>query len=74
MTAWNAYRNRDFASHIREVKASKESGSPQSKNGKRNLARHGSGKICDFLRHILRKNPGPFSSQLNSEHAVINPA
>jgi len=75
MPAWNAlYEIRDFASHVREVKASNESGPlPIEKLDKQTWRVTGSGKIA-ISYDTFWDEPGPFSSQLNSEHAFINPA
>jgi predicted metalloprotease with PDZ domain len=75
MPAWNAlYEIRDFASHVREVKASNESGPlPIEKFDKQTWRVTGSGNIT-IAYDTFWDEPGPFSSQLNSEHAFINPA
>ncbi len=75
MPAWNAlYEIRDFASHVREVKASNESGPlPIEKLDKQTWRVTGSGKIA-ISYDTFWDEPGPFSSQLNSEHAFLNPA
>ncbi len=75
MPTWNAlYEIRDFASHVREVKASNESGPlPIEKLDKQTWRVTGSGKIA-ISYDTFWDEPGPFSSQLNSEHAFINPA
>jgi len=75
MPAWNAlYEIRDFASHIREVKASTESGPLLiEKLDKQTWRVTGSGTIT-LQYDTFWDEPGPFSSQLNSEHAFFNPA
>src|SRR5437868_4808569 len=75
MPAWNAlYEIRDFASHVREVKASNESGPlPIEKLDKQTWRVTGQGTIT-IQYDTFWDEPGPFSSQLNSEHAFINPA
>jgi predicted metalloprotease with PDZ domain len=75
MPAWNAlYEIRDFASHVREVKASNESGAlPVEKLDKQTWRVTGQGTIT-LQYDTFWDEPGPFSSQLNSEHAFINPA
>lgn len=75
MPAWNAlYEIRDFASHVREVSAANESGPlPIEKLDKQTWRVTGSGTIT-ISYDTFWDEPGPFSSQLNSEHAFINPA
>jgi predicted metalloprotease with PDZ domain len=75
MPAWNAlYEIRDFASRVREVKASNESGPlPIEKLDKQTWRVTGSGTIT-LQYDMFWDEPGPFASQLNSEHAFINPA
>jgi len=75
MPAWNAlYEIRDFASHVREVKASNESAPlPIEKLDKQTWRVTGSGTIT-ISYDTFWDEPGPFSSQLNSEHAFFNPA
>ena len=75
MPAWNAlYEIRDFASHVREVTAANESGPlPIEKLDKQTWRVSGSGTIT-ISYDTFWDEPGPFSSQLNSEHAFINPA
>ena len=75
MPAWNAlYEIRDFASHVREVKPSNESGPlPIEKLDKQTWRVTGSGNIA-ISYDTFWDEPGPFSSQLNSEHAFLNPA
>jgi len=75
MPAWNAlYEIRDFASHVSQVKAANESGPlPIEKLDKQTWRVTGSGTIT-ISYDTSWDEPGPFSSQLNSEHAFINPA
>ena len=75
MPAWNAlYEIRDFASHVREVTAANESGPlPIEKIDKQTWRITGSGTIT-ISYDTFWDEPGPFSSQLNSEHAFFNPA
>jgi len=75
MPAWNAlYEIRDFASHVSQVKAANESGPlPIEKLDKQTWRIAGSGTIT-ISYDTFWDEPGPFSSQLNSEHAFINPA
>jgi len=75
MPAWNAlYEIRDFASHVMQVTAANDSGPlPIEKLDKQTWRITGSGAItisCD----TFWDEPGPFATQLNSEHAFINPA
>jgi predicted metalloprotease with PDZ domain len=75
MAAWNAlYEIRDFSSHVQQVQAY-ASGQPASidKVDKLTWRVLGSGTIT--VRYdTFWDDPGPFNSQLNSEHAFINPA
>ena len=75
MPVWNAlYEIRDFASHVSEVKAASESGPlPIEKLDKQTWRVTGTGTIT-LQYDTFWDEPGPFSSQLNSEHAFINPA
>ncbi|HLZ11804.1 MAG TPA: hypothetical protein VKP58_04395 [Candidatus Acidoferrum sp.] len=75
MPAWNAlYEIRDFASHVSQVKAANESGSlPIEKLDKQTWRVTGSGTIT-LQYDTFWDEPGPFASQLNSEHAFFNPA
>jgi predicted metalloprotease with PDZ domain len=75
MPAWNAlYQIRDFSAHVREVEAF--AGSNQAaveKLDKLTWRIAGTGTIT--LRYATYwDEPGPFATQLNSEHAFINPA
>jgi predicted metalloprotease with PDZ domain len=75
MPAWNAlYQVRDFSSHIREVRAHMgESSAPIEKIDKQTWRVTGNGTIqIDY--EIYWDEPGPFTSQLNQDHAFINPA
>jgi predicted metalloprotease with PDZ domain len=81
MPAWNAlYEIRDFASHLREVTASKLDSAtnqfnslPVEKLDKQTWRVTGSGTIT-VQYDTFWDEPGPFSAQLNSEHAFFNPA
>ncbi len=75
MPAWNAlYEIRDFASHVSQVTAANESGSlPIEKLDKQTWRVTGSG-TSTISYDTFWDEPGPFASQLNSEHAFINPA
>jgi len=73
--AWNAlYQIRDFSSRIQQLTA--ESGGqllPIEKTDKLSWRTHAEGTVT--LRYaIYWDSAGPFSSQLNEEHAFINPA
>ncbi len=75
MPAWNAlYQIRDFSAHVREVEAF--AGANQAaveKLDKLTWRVAGNGTIT--LRYATYwDEPGPFATQLNSEHAFINPA
>ncbi len=75
MAAWNAlYEIRDFSSHVQEVVAF-ANGQPLDikKVDKLTWQVQGSGTIT--VRYTtFWDDVGPFSTQLNSEHAFINPA
>jgi len=75
MPAWNAlYEIRDFASHVRQVKAANESGPlPIEKLDKQTWRITGGGTIV-ISYDTFWDEPGPFATQLNPEHAFINPA
>ena len=75
MAAWDAlYQIRDFSSHIQRVSASADGQNmPIEKIDKLTWRVHASGTIKVFY-DTFWDDPGPFSSQLNSEHAFINPA
>jgi predicted metalloprotease with PDZ domain len=75
MPAWNAlYEIRDFASHVSQVKAANEFGAlPIEKIDKQTWRVAGSGTIT-LEYDTFWDEPGPFATQLNSEHAFINPA
>ena len=75
MPAWNAlYQIRDFSSHVRQVEASIGSEkAPVEKVDKQTWRITGTGTIT--VRYSTYwDEPGPFASQLNAEHAFINPA
>ena len=75
MPAWNAlYEIRDFSSRIQRVEAFVGSQSlPIQKVDK--LTWHVRGEGIVSVRYaIYWDSPGPFASQLNDEHAFINPA
>jgi len=75
MPAWNAlYQIRDFSSHVREVKAWVGSRvTPIEKLDKQTWRVRGTGTIT-ISYTTYWDEAGPFASQLNSEHAFINPA
>jgi predicted metalloprotease with PDZ domain len=75
MAAWNAlYEIRDFSSHVQEVLAF-ANGQPAEikKIDKLTWQVTGSGTITVHYTTFW-DDVGPFSTQLNSEHAFINPA
>jgi predicted metalloprotease with PDZ domain len=75
MAAWNAlYEVRDFSSHVQQVQAF-ANGHPASveKLDKLTWCIHGSGTVT-VKYDTFWDDVGPFNSQLNSEHAFINPA
>ena len=75
MPAWNAlYQIRDFSGHVREVGAFAGSNqAPLERVDKLTWRVTGNGTIT--LRYATYwDEPGPFATQLNSEHAFINPA
>jgi len=75
MTAWNAlYQIRDFSHHVQQVEAFAGSEmAPVEKLDKQTWRVRGSGTIR-IQYAIYWDEVGPFASQLNSEHAFINPA
>ena len=75
MPAWNAlYQIRDFSAHVREVQAFAGSNpAGLEKLDKQTWRITGNGTIT--VRYSTYwDEPGPFATQLNSEHAFINPA
>ena len=75
MPAWNAlYQIRDFSAHVRGVQAFAGSDpAALSKLDKQTWQIIGNGTIT--VRYSTYwDEPGPFATQLNSEHAFINPA
>lgn len=75
MAAWNAlYEIRDFSSHVQQVQAFVDGQRvPIEKLDKLTWHVKGSGTIS--VRYdTFWDDPGPFNSQLNEEHAFINPA
>jgi predicted metalloprotease with PDZ domain len=75
IAAWNAlYQIRDFSSHIQQVEAFAGSEkTPIDKVDKQTWRIKGTGTIRVFYQAYWDE-AGPFASQLNSEHAFINPA
>jgi predicted metalloprotease with PDZ domain len=75
MAAWNAlYEIRDFSSHVQQVQAfANGQPVPIEKLDKLTWSVLGSGTVT-VKYDTFWDDPGPFSSQLNSEHAFINPA
>ena len=76
MPAWNAlYQIRDFSGRIQQLTAESESHQPLSieKLDKQTWRARADGPV--IVRYaIFCDSPGPFASQLNDEHAFINPA
>src|SRR6266851_3836065 len=75
MPAWNAlYQIRDFSAHVREVEAfAGGNRAALEKMDKLTWRITGSGTIT-LSYATYWDEPGPFATQLNSEHAFINPA
>ncbi len=75
MAAWNAlYQIRDFSAHVRDVEAFAGSEKlPLEKTDKQTWRVIGKGTIT-VKYATYWDEPGPFATQLNSEHAFINPA
>ncbi len=74
MPAWNAlYQIRDFSSHMMQVTATDEEGHPLAlrKLDKDTWSVSGNGTVT-VSYPILWDEPGPFSSQLNADHAFVN--
>ena len=75
MPAWNAlYQIRDFSSHVQQVEAFRGAArAPIEKVDKQTWRISGSGAIT--VRYATYwDDVGPFATQLNAEHAFINPA
>ena len=75
MAAWNAlYQIRDFSSHVQHVEAF--AGSARAAIEKVNKQTwHVAGQGTITIRYAtFWDEPGPFATQLNGEHAFINPA
>ena len=75
MPAWNSlYQIRDFSSHVQQVKAYGESGILSTeKVDKQTWRIRGNGTIQ--IRYATYwDEAGPFASQLNADHAFLNPA
>lgn len=75
MPAWNAlYQVRDFSAHVRQVEAFVRSEkAPIEKLNKSAWRIRGSGQVT--IRYdTYWDEPGPFATQLNADHAFINPA
>jgi len=75
MAAWDAlYQIRDFSSHVQRVSATLNGQStPVEKLDKLTWRVQGSGTVT-VSYDTFWDDTGPFNSQLNSEHAFINPA
>jgi predicted metalloprotease with PDZ domain len=75
MAAWNAlYQIRDFSAHVEQVEAFAEAEKAAiEKLDKQTWRIHGNGTVT--VRYATYwDEPGPFATQLNGEHAFINPA
>ena len=75
MAAWNAlYQIRDFSSHVRQVEASvEENKAPIETLDKQTWRIQANGTVT--IRYATYWDEvGPFATQLNGEHAFINPA
>ena len=75
MPAWNAlYQIRDFSAHVQQVEAFVGSDkAPLEKMDKQTWRINGQGTVT--IRYATYwDEAGPFATQLNSEHAFINPA
>jgi predicted metalloprotease with PDZ domain len=75
MAAWNAlYQIKDFSSHVRQVEAFADSRKAFiEKVDKQTWRIKGTGTI-KISYATYWDEPGPFATQLNAEHAFINPA
>jgi predicted metalloprotease with PDZ domain len=74
MPAWNGlYQIRDFSSHMMQVSAKDEEGHPLPLRmlDKQSWSVSGNGNVT-VSYPIFWDEPGPFSSQLNSDHAFLN--
>lgn len=74
MPAWNAlYQIRDFSHHVSNVKASDSAGKPLAvtKLDKQTWRIEGRGSVL-LSYDTYWDEAGPFSAQLNSEHAFLN--
>ena len=75
MAAWNTlYQVRDFSSHVQQLEALGPQGTvPLEKLDKQTWRIKATGTIT--LRYATYwDEPGPFASQLNEQHAFLNPA
>ena len=75
MPAWNAlYEIRDFSAHVSKVEATNGASTlPIEKLDKQTWRITGTGTIT-ISYDTFWDEPGPFATQLNAEHAFINPA
>ena len=74
MPAWNAlYQIRDFSSHMLQATAKNDEGHPLplTKVDKQTWSVAANGTVV-VTYGVFWDEPGPFASQLNSEHAFIN--
>jgi len=75
IAAWNAlYQVRDFSTHVQQVEAfGRPTPLPVAKTDKQTWKIEGAGTVT--VRYaVYWDEVGPFASQLNAEHAFINPA
>jgi predicted metalloprotease with PDZ domain len=75
LPAWNAlYQIRDFSSHVRQVEAfAEDKTAPLEKLDKQTWKIKGNGTV-KLQYAAYWDEPGPFSTQLNRDHAFFNPA
>ena len=75
MAAWNAlYQIRDFSSHIQDVEASVNGQAVEIKKLDKLTWRLRASGTVTVRYAAFWDDPGPFNTQLNAEHAFVNPA
>jgi len=75
MPAWNAlYQIRDFSSRVQQVSAESDSKPVTAEKVDKQTWRLRAQGTVTVHYAIFWDSPGPFASQLNEEHAFINPA
>jgi predicted metalloprotease with PDZ domain len=75
MAAWNAlYEIRDFSSHVQQVEAYANGQKADIEKLDKLTWRVKANGIVTVRYATFWDDPGPFSTQLNSEHAFMNPA